>query len=234
MSSVRPSVTLIEPGGQWKYLDNGSNQGAAWASPAFDDSAWQTGIGQFGYGDNDEGTPTGFGPNPSDKFVTTYFRTEFEVTDPSITSLLLKMVFDDGAVVYLNGHEVLRLNLSADSDYLTLALAEQNDLEGTWFTFELDSKYLVPGRNTLAVEIHQFSRSDDDVSFDLQLLGSIRGVPEPGSALLAMMAVAGLLPMAGRACVNVAGSGEDRKRNLFSCQVRRYAAKLTRIKESIT
>src|SRR5439155_913020 len=50
-----PPTTLIPVGSTWRYLDNGSNQGTAWRSVSFDDSAWKSGAAQLGYGDGDAG-----------------------------------------------------------------------------------------------------------------------------------------------------------------------------------
>ena len=59
--AVLATVPLLAAGGQWRYLDDGSNPGAAWNDPEFDDSAWPTGQAQFGYGEDDEATQIGFG-----------------------------------------------------------------------------------------------------------------------------------------------------------------------------
>ena len=50
-----PPVVAKSMGTGWRYLDNGSNQGTAWRAPGFDDSAWKSGNGQFGYGDGRRG-----------------------------------------------------------------------------------------------------------------------------------------------------------------------------------
>src|SRR2546430_11514971 len=56
-STLFPYTTLFRsPGGVWKYLDNGSNQGTTWKNAGFDDSSWPSGTAQFGYGDGDEQT----------------------------------------------------------------------------------------------------------------------------------------------------------------------------------
>ena len=47
---------LVAPGTTWSYLDDGSDQGSAWADPLFDDSTWATGPAELGYGDGDEAT----------------------------------------------------------------------------------------------------------------------------------------------------------------------------------
>src|SRR5467141_1189505 len=74
---------LVPAGSVWKYLDNGSDQGTAWVAPSFDDSAWASGPAQLGYGDGDEATVVGFGPDPNNKYITTYFRRAFTVANPT-------------------------------------------------------------------------------------------------------------------------------------------------------
>ena len=77
------SATLLVPrGSAWRYLDNGSDQGTAWRDPAFVDTAWKMGAAQLGYGDGDEATIVSFGGNSDAKFITTYFRRSFVVTQP--------------------------------------------------------------------------------------------------------------------------------------------------------
>ena len=46
--------TFIAAGSEWRYLDNGSNQGTKWRARLFDDSKWSTGPAQLGYGNNGE------------------------------------------------------------------------------------------------------------------------------------------------------------------------------------
>ena len=53
--------TLIHKGSSWTYLDNGSNQGASWIYNDFNDSEWNEGTAEFGYGDNDEETQIDYG-----------------------------------------------------------------------------------------------------------------------------------------------------------------------------
>lgn len=165
-------TTLVSAEAQWKYLDDGSDQGVAWRQRAFDDTAWAVGAAQLGYGDGDEQTVVSYGPDADNRYVTTYFRKTFEV-DPAVVfeTLTLKLVFDDGAAVYLNGVEIARLNLDPDATADDLANATQYALESTWFALDVDPNLLVPGTNTLAVEVHQAGPTSSDVSFDLQLEG---------------------------------------------------------------
>ncbi len=119
--------TLVAAGSDWKYLDDGSNQGTAWAVASFDDSGWLSGLAQLGYSngeENDEATLLNYGPDPNNKYITYYFRHAFSVTNASsYTNLSLQLLVDDGGVVYLNGQEVLRYNLPDSTiGYQTLAL----------------------------------------------------------------------------------------------------------------
>src|SRR5437867_2791395 len=105
---------LIPRGAVWKYLDNGSDQGTAWKETNFDDSGWKSGPARLGYGGDGEVTVVGFGPDGNNKFITTYFRKAFDVTNPkTFDSLTLNLLRDDGAVVYLNGTEIRRDNMPA-------------------------------------------------------------------------------------------------------------------------
>ncbi|HKS37997.1 MAG TPA: hypothetical protein VJW76_12445, partial [Verrucomicrobiae bacterium] len=168
--ALSQSVTLVPAGSQWRYLDDGSNQQTAWRLPDFADSAWKTGAGQFGYGQRDERTVIGYGGSANQKYVTTYFRTTFNVADPAApASLQLAALFDDGVAVYLNGTEVLRRHLNANAGHAELASADNSQFENVWSSYSVSPAGLRPGPNTLAVEVHRRSRSETDLSFDLQL-----------------------------------------------------------------
>jgi calcineurin-like phosphoesterase family protein/Big-like domain-containing protein/purple acid phosphatase-like protein/type IX secretion system substrate protein len=165
-------TTLISSGDSWKYLDNGSNQGKDWRSPNFDDAGWSTGTAQLGYGDGDETTTISFGGNSSNKYITTYFRKEINVTNPaSYEFLKLQLLRDDGAIVYVNGAEVVRSNLAEGNiTYLTYAdsaIALTN--ESTFYTYYINADVLKSGTNTIAVEIHQINATSSDLSFDMIL-----------------------------------------------------------------
>lgn len=174
------NVTFIPKGAVWKYLDNGSNQGTAWTARAFNDSAWASGPAQLGYSsnppENDEATIVSFGPDPANKYVTTYFRHAFVVSSASsVTNLTVSVLRDDGAVVYLNGTEVFRSNMPAGAiDYLTYAatVIGGNDETINFYPGAVPPSLLINGTNVMAVEIHQANASSSDISFDLELTGA--------------------------------------------------------------
>ena len=168
-------VTLVRPGSVWKYLDDGSDQGTAWRAPAFNDTSWKSGPAQLGYGDGDEATVVGFGPNSNRKYVTTYFRRAFAVTNAaSFTALAVKLLRDDGGIVYLNGTEVFRSAMpEGNVTAATLASTTVSGADETTNFYEqnVDTRLLAEGQNVLAVEIHQVNLTSTDISFDLELSG---------------------------------------------------------------
>ncbi|MFL5330838.1 MAG: metallophosphoesterase [Gemmataceae bacterium] len=174
-SSTSPS-TLVPAGSVWKYLDNGTNQGTAWQASAFADGTWKSGAAELGYGDGDEATVVSYGPNAANKYITTYFRKAFTVSDASmISALQLKLIRDDGAVVYLNGNEVFRSNMNPGiPTYTSLApLSLGAPDESTWVQTTIGLTGLISGTNVLAVEIHQASPDSSDISFNLELDATI-------------------------------------------------------------
>ena len=181
------SITLVATGSVWKYLDTGSAPDNTWTELAFDDSGWKTGLAKLGYGIGDEATVVGFGPNASDRFLTTWFRQRFVVEDAaSIDHLVFRLRRDDGAVVYLNGHELYRENMPAGPvQSSTTALADITSEEITFFKRLIPSTGLLSGTNVVAVEIHQFRTNSTDLSFDLELAG----LTDNEQALLPRLAV---------------------------------------------
>ncbi len=161
----------------WKYLDNGTDQGTNWIALAFDDSGWSNGLAELGYGDNDEATVVqdnatpGYNANDTDRYITTYFRRSFTVSSiAELSASQMAIEYDDGAVVYLNGREIFRSgNVPANQNYLTAATgAGIEDTIG--FTF-IDPTNFVQGVNVMAAEIHQQSANSSDISFNIQLIG---------------------------------------------------------------
>ena len=172
-------ATVVPNGAFWRYLDNGSDQGTNWHLPGFVDLSWPVGLAEFGYGDTTDDPPrperTQINGGPAtNRFVTTYFRRTFNVPNPfSSSNLLLRLLRDDGAVVWLNGVEVFRSNLNPTNPipFNALALGAAGDDGATYVSTNINPAFLHPGQNLLAVEIHQNSATSSDISFDLMLLG---------------------------------------------------------------
>ena len=165
----------------WKYLDDGSDQGTAWRASNFNDASWKSGASELGYGDNNEQTVISFGPNSGDKFRTSYFRKSFNVNDVSqYQSLRIRLQRDDGAIVYLNGNEIVRSNMPGGTvghDDFAAGVVGGGD-ESTFFEFDVDINELENGTNVLAVEVHQANSGSSDLSFDLELQGALLGATD--------------------------------------------------------
>ncbi|MCI0392470.1 MAG: fibronectin type III domain-containing protein, partial [Acidobacteria bacterium] len=166
-------AVLVRQGSVWKYLDNGSNQGTAWRETFFNDSAWSSGPAKLGYGDNDEATVVSYGPAAGNKYITTYFRHTFNVSNASLyEGLTLQLKRDDGAIVYLNGVEVWRVDMPTGNTTYTTPASVATDAQGFLELRAISASNLVNGTNVIAVEIHQIDRGSSDIALDLQLLGT--------------------------------------------------------------
>src|SRR6185436_2597454 len=126
-SGTMQAEVLVPKGSVWRYLDNGSNQGSSWYATNFNDASWLSGPAELGYGDSSDSRPektvVGYGPVSTNKYVTTYFRRTFDITNAArFTNLIINLLRDDGAVVYLNGVEAFRQNMPSGAiTYTTLA-----------------------------------------------------------------------------------------------------------------
>jgi hypothetical protein len=184
-------VPFLNPGATWKYLDDGSDQGTAWRTVAYDDSGWKTGAAEFGYGDGDETTIILYGPDPdnsqndgNNKYLTTYFRTVVNITDPTAyQEFLVRLKRDDGAAVFINGTRYVLDNLPDGAAYDDVAdSATGSPDESTFFEFTIPTTAFVAGNNTIAVEVHQVAADNADVTFDFALSGLEE--PPSGSDIL--------------------------------------------------
>ena len=131
---------------------------------------WKAGLPQLGFGDADETTVIGHGGSTSSTGVITwYFRTTFDVADPTGLSLVANLIRDDGAVVYLNGVEVFRSNLPAGAvTYTTKASGSLGGAdEKNPVAFTVPPGALVAGQNVIAVELHNAGPANGDASFQL-------------------------------------------------------------------
>jgi hypothetical protein len=163
------SETLVPYEQAWSYNQENPPRDSRCMTPKYTANAWPGGQALL-YVESSglpraKNTPLTLGAR------TYYFRTQFTLDqDPSeITAIALSTILDDGAILYLNGQEILRLGMpSSNVDHETLANRSVGnaEIEGP---FEFDSSLLIQGTNTLAVEVHQTSNSSSDIVFGLRL-----------------------------------------------------------------
>ena len=165
------TVNLSAAGSVWRYTVP-TNGIVGWTSKPFNDSAWAAGPGQLGYGDGDESTVIGAASN---LITAAYFRRTVVITNAaSLSSLDLNLLRDDGAIVYLNGAEILRSNMP--TGLVSIATFASSNItsptENDYNPFTVSPVTFVEGTNIIAVEIHQSSANYTDLGFDLQAVAS--------------------------------------------------------------
>ncbi len=162
------AAVLLPTGSLWRYDDSGKPLDVAWRQADFDDSRWPVAPAPFGYG-QETATEISYGADPKRKHITTYFRTGFQVPE-GVAGVELRIRRDDGAVVYLNGSEVLRTGMPQGEVTASVAARNAPDEGQTWVSAELPADVVAPGPNTVAVEVHQSARDSSDLLFDLEIL----------------------------------------------------------------
>jgi lysophospholipase L1-like esterase len=178
------TYALIHGGEVWKYSDIGQDLGTNWSQPDYDDSGWASGPARLGYGDMAVLTMVSYGPDTTNRYITTYFRHWFIVPgNVAYTNLNFRLSRADGAVVWLNGQEAFRSNMPAGSiAYTNLALSTIPtffDPAHIFYPTNLAVLNLLAGTNLVAVEIHLHSVNRTSNGFDLELLGMGNFLPPP-------------------------------------------------------
>ncbi|MBM3845464.1 MAG: lamin tail domain-containing protein, partial [Verrucomicrobia bacterium] len=194
-------LALQDP--SWRFR-KGTNEASiptnAWRFLSFvEDGSWQTAQAPIGFGDNDDKTdlskPPWNVPTPmQNNYISLYLRRPFVVPDgPLPTRLRLRVVIEDGCVVWINGREVGRLNMRDKLEKpfdagLTGrplgAVAHKAVSGGRPVIQELlvptRSADLATGTNLIAIHAFNSSLNGLGVSIDCAILGEVAD-PTPGS-----------------------------------------------------
>ncbi|WP_257183081.1 fibrinogen-like YCDxxxxGGGW domain-containing protein [Corynebacterium cystitidis] len=172
LDEVVDEAVLIAVGADWFYSYNAGTPQDDWAQPGADYGAWEIGAAPLGYGGTDLGTEFDV-PAAAQRPITTWFAHRFEVPDPTtFAQATLSFIADDGAVVYVNGHEVNRTRMSegpvSPTTFANAAISAARAAEER-VEVEIPSYLLQPGTNTVAVESHINYRASRSLTFDAQL-----------------------------------------------------------------
>jgi lysophospholipase L1-like esterase len=182
ITTNRVTTTLIHGGDVWKYSDTGQDLGTNWSQPNYDDSSWASGPARLGYGDAEVLTTVGFGPDPANRYITTYYRHRFVVSDNvAFTNLNFRLTRVDGAVVWLNGQEAFRTNMPAGTITNTTLASPRTIFQPAYIFYptNLAVTNLPAGTNLIAVEVHKYNLSQNLNGMDLELLGMGNVLPPP-------------------------------------------------------
>ncbi|MDX9753520.1 MAG: CotH kinase family protein [bacterium] len=166
---------VISQRDQWLFFrgrTEPAGEPLAWTQIQYDDSAWETGRGGFGYGDGDDQTVLN---DMEDQYTTVFLRRSFDVPpDTEVASLSLSVLVDDGFVAYLNGQEVARMHIQGPPDYLTTAYSSA-EANNQYLVFSIDPALLGTGKNTLALVGANVDLDSSDFSLDASLWAHIDG-----------------------------------------------------------
>ena len=162
-------TTVIPIDQVWAYQQSGEALPEDWADPAYDTVHWPTGPALLYV----EGSSL---PAPKNTPLTLgsmsyYFRTHFTLVNDPVAGqqFELSAVIDDGAIVYVNGIEALRLRMPGgpvDAGTRSSDTVDNAVYEGP---FVLSADLFQQGDNVIAVEVHQTNSSSSDIVFGLQL-----------------------------------------------------------------
>ncbi len=183
------NLNLVSYQSVWRYNEANASLAADWATNSHAvGNGWQSGKGVFAYSTNT--LPLGVGTaltNPalnSPRVITYYFETNFTLSADNaanLSSLAISHLIDDGAVIYLNGIELMRYNMPAgviSSSTLAISGIPTAAVIGP-ITVAVPAGVAVAGSNRLSVQVHQNSGSSSDVVFGIQVAGTV--ITDPGT-----------------------------------------------------
>lgn len=173
----------LRKGSEWYFNDKGVDlYGTNWTDSIYaGDNDWDYGTGPLGYGDP-MSTVISFGPNSANKHVAYFFRKQLFIPDTSLIKadfLDFNIRRDDGAVVFVNGVEVLRQNMPSgplNNRTISSTIVDGSN-ETTYFTTTLPKSVFRNGINQIAVGMHQRDSISSDLGFDMEIIPRLRPNP---------------------------------------------------------
>ncbi|MDP6634493.1 MAG: lamin tail domain-containing protein, partial [Phycisphaerae bacterium] len=187
---------VVEFGDSWYYMHPLDGVDPAIADTDFN-STWTLPVGYdgpaftgpnaamlgFGTINSGGGVDSNIGTPPSGSRRTAYFRRELVLSD-ELVSAGIEILSDDGAIIYIDGVEVARNNISASDTYMAMASGSSYADNGSPTENEtrtLAISDVAAGAHWISVSVHQNSTGSSDMGFDMRLFGQL--VPDPGQVL---------------------------------------------------
>jgi len=170
--------TFVPQASTWNYrkgLSEASTPIHSWTALNFpQDASWLSGEAPLGRNEASVTTPLNDAQNG---YSSVFLRKEFTLSSSAPPTLLLKLLYDDGVIVWLNGIEVFRspsvssglIDFEGKDPSGTDAISshEQNGYEG--FLLNGTAGLLQPGRNVIAIQLFNDSIGSSDILIDAVL-----------------------------------------------------------------
>jgi len=205
-----PAITnrVLSFANVWQYDQSNHLDGVNWVDPNFNDATWQSGPGLLAFENNPAITglvgTTLLAPNIPPPGLTSghayYFRATVLATNDFIPAALIGTFrTDDGAVVYVNGAEALRLRMPSGVIGNQSLATEFPPGENTDATadesYSLQIIALAPGTNHIAASVHQQNTNSSDVVWGMALdaVGYQRVRDTVGPTLATLLPLAGAI-----------------------------------------
>jgi len=181
---------IAEQSSNWRYWtgDLGAPAGDWRLSSFVEPSGWLGGQTSIGYGDSDDNTVLSGMQN---NFTTVYLRHQFAVGSGEVPAMLhLRLYVDDGAIVWLNGTEIARANITTqEPGPAAVATTAVNDASWQDYFIAGTGGIVVEGTNTVAIHALNATSNSSDFSIDIELArprldyGQVEGTTVGGNFL---------------------------------------------------
>ena len=182
-------IVLVQSNANWqlqKGLTEASSPIGAWRQPGYNEG-WPSLPAPFFFGDTGytnaliPGTYLG---DMRSNYSSIFLRTEFSIANAaSVESVVINAQYDDGFIAWVNGFEVLRVNMATNTDIPYNATASTSSTEplgngAAYVVYTLSNALsrIVTGTNVLAVQVFNQSLIGSDFGWNAQLYAFLNDV----------------------------------------------------------
>ena len=204
---AQPTVsTIVASNSTWRFF-RGTNEASTpptlWRTNTFDDANWETGAAPFYYGTNYNPPNGTLLSDMQSNYTCIFLRGTFVLTNAAqVIGMAHREYQDDGFIIWINGVEAHRRNVSTNSTGLSPYNTNANgsQFQSALLTINAATNLLREGSNILAVQVFNVSSNDSDFHVNTELtltsadtlLPSVQSItPAPGGLVtnLALLTV---------------------------------------------
>jgi hypothetical protein len=184
--AVPPERVVLGMGSPWRFHDAAAAPGEGWQEPGFDDAGWKTGRALFSTRE-EASDRTHLAVQPGQSSV--YFRRTFVLQGPLPVTARVRVRYEDGVGVWVNGQRVMARNLGNGTGHEAWASDGVGGEVAGWAWVPVP--LLREGENVLAVQLKRVTATqaapDPELRFDLELSAATQGRAE-GAPVLTLTA----------------------------------------------